>query len=253
MIEIDFSIMWVVFGIVIGVLGGASALVFLYFWGGHVSFIEFTRTGARIQMNNIPVTFEIIGREKRIDSSASKSMRKLTTGLTILDPEEYGMCAEIMLVNREAKLPLLYAVYENHHTEELAPKDGIESYIADKVHDVSAALRICRQKYPQLTCDLIEGYVYRWIKKVVVPNLRRACFDRIAYYQQLLDRNDVSQPLKEMIAARQAEHRDYIGRIEELSARSGVRIQESGVRMQESGVRSQETGEEAGRSPSISS
>jgi len=33
MIEIDFSIMWVVFGIVIGVLGGASVLVFLYFWG----------------------------------------------------------------------------------------------------------------------------------------------------------------------------------------------------------------------------
>jgi len=191
-------------------------------------------------MNNIPVTFGIISREKRIDSSAAKSMRKLTTGLSILDPEVYGMNAEVMLVNREAKMPLLYAVYENHHTEELAAQDGIEGYIADKVHDVSAALRIWKQKYPQLTCDLIEGYVYRWIKKVVVPNLRRMCFDRIIYYQQLLDRNDVSPPLKEMITARQSEHRGYIERIEELSEHSGVRIQESGVRIQE---------KEAGRSP----
>jgi len=222
MIEIDFSILLIVFGIVLGALAGMGVFAFFYFWGGHVSFIEFARAGARIQMNNIPVTFEIIGREKRIDSSARKSMRKLTTGLTILDPKEYGMSEEVMLVNRDAKMPLLYAVYENHHTEELAAKDGIEGYIADKVHDVVAALRTWKQTYPQLTDDLIECYVCRWIKKIVVPNLLRTCFDRIIYYQQLLDRNDVSQPLKEVIAARQIEHRGFIKHIEELSARSGI-------------------------------
>jgi hypothetical protein len=187
-----------------------------------VTDIFLSRSGLRVHTNSGDVVFEVMGRNERIDSSTRKSIRKGTTGLMLLDPNKYGTSMEVMLINHKAMLPLLYAAYENHHTRELA-SDGAEGYIADKVSDLAEYTKVWSKKFPALTDDLIEGFVCMWIKKALIPSLRKACYEKIDFYQSLLARTKVSDALKEEIKAWLAKNERYILRISELADCSAIR------------------------------
>ena len=104
-------------------------------------------------------------------------------------------------------------------------ENGIERYIADKVHDVSIVIQIWRAKFPELTDELIEIHVYRWIKKAVIPNLRRACSEKLNHYHTQLDRDDMSTPLKTIIQRCIKKNKNYLVRIDEMSELSDIQNQ----------------------------
>jgi hypothetical protein len=162
---------------------------------GKVSDIVLSRAGLRVHTNSWAVMFEIMSNVDQIDSLYQKAMRKATAGLMLLDIEKYEMSTDVMLINREANMPLMHAVSENHHTSEL-DSDGVEGYIADKMYDISVAIRAWRKKFPELTDELIEDYVCRWLKRVVLPNLRRACNEKLKSYHSFLNRNNIIESLK---------------------------------------------------------
>jgi hypothetical protein len=97
-----------------------------------ISWLSLTRSGVEVRTNETQVWSEVVDQTDQIDSDSSRSTRKLTTGQMILDPNNRGLSAEVMLVNREANLPLIYAAYENHITRKLDAENGIEQYIAEQ-------------------------------------------------------------------------------------------------------------------------
>jgi hypothetical protein len=198
-------------------------IVFALILRERISGVSVSRSGLQMHTNDIPVWSEIMEKIERIDAGTCRSVRKGTTRLRILDPGKYKIPAEGMLVVYEANLPLIYAAYENHHTRKL-DKNGIDNYIADMVYDVKAVLRIWQRKFPELTDELIKEYVYRWIKQVVVPNLRSACTEKLVYYKAQTERDEVSKPLKEIMKRCIRKNEHYIVCIEELSELSDVKV-----------------------------
>jgi len=210
------------FWIAAGMIG--STFLLLYFLRDKISVFSVTRNGIEVRTNDVPVWSEVVDNIDRIDINTSRSIRKGTTGLLILDPNKYDMSAEVMQINYEANQPLIYAAYENHHTRELDAENGIENYITDKSYDVKAVLRIWKLKFPELTDDMIDGHVRRWIKKIIVPNLRRACSEKLDYYRAQVERDDVSRPLKGILRGCITKNEHYLSCIEELSAHSDIRL-----------------------------
>jgi hypothetical protein len=140
----------------------------------------------------------------------------------ILCPDKYEMSAEVMLVNRVANSPLVYAAYENHHTRELAATDGIDAYISDKANDIEEAVRIWKKHFPELTDEACHDHACLWIRKILIPNLRRACNAKLVYYKSMYDRDDVGKIVKMEIARCIKKNKGYIKRINELAARPDI-------------------------------
>ena len=191
-----------------------------------ISGVHVSRAGVEIRTNDVPVWSEIVDRMERIDSSTCKAVRKGTAGLMILDPGQCGMSAEAMLVIREANQPLIYAAYENHHTREIDVDPA--AYLADKAHDISLAVRLWQKQFPELTSEKSEVFVYRWFTKILLPNLRRACAEKIAYYQRQIERSDISQTIKSILIGCIGKNERYLQCLDALAGE-----EESGVGRQE--------------------
>jgi len=208
----------VVFGVI--VLVG----LIVYFLRDRITWMSITSKGIEVRTSNEQIWRETIRDEvERIDTNTCRSIRKITTRLAILDPNKYGMSTEVMLVNYEANLPLIFATYENHHTREIAVKDGVDNYITDKKHDVSVAVQIWKEKFPELTDELIETHVYRWIKKGVIPNVQRACYNKLAYYNSQMELKEINKPVKEMMQRCVAKNEHYLDCIKELLTQSDIK------------------------------
>jgi hypothetical protein len=207
-----------IFGGACGV--GGFGLACLCGLRGKVSDIVLSRAGLRVHTNSWAVMFEIMSNVDQTGAFYQKAMRKATAGLTLLDIEKYDMSTDAMLINREANILLMHAVTDNHHTSELEP-DGIEAYIADKVHDISIAIRVWRKKFPELPNELIEDYVCHWLKTVVLPNIRRACNEELRFYNSLLKKNSIIEALKEKIRELIKKNEGYVENIVKLTERFG--------------------------------
>ena len=186
-----------------------------------VSEMSLSRSGMQIHTNDVQVWSKIVDRIERIDSSTCKSIRKATSGLTILPTEQHGMSPEVMLVNRDAIAPLIYAAYENHHTRELA--DGGNLYITDKAHDIFVAIQVWQKHVPELTADLAETFARQWVKKVLIPNLRKACTEKVVFYRKESERSDISKTIKNILVRCRDKNLYYITCIENLAANSELR------------------------------
>ena len=88
--------------------------VLAYFLRDRITGVTISRTGLQMHTNDVSVWSKIVDKIERIDASTCKSIRKATTRLMIIDPEKYGMSAEVMLMIREANMPLVYAAYFVH-------------------------------------------------------------------------------------------------------------------------------------------
>ena len=180
-----------------------------------ISEVRVSRSAVEIRTNDVPVWSEVVDKIERIDSSTCTSVRKGTAELMILDPEQYGMSAEVMLVIREANQPLIYAAYENHHTRELDTDASV--YLADKAKDISIAVRVWKQYFPELSDEKCETFACYWLQKVLLPNLRRACVEKMAYYTFQMDRHDVSTTIKEILKGCLSKNEGYIRCIDTLA------------------------------------
>jgi len=209
-----------------GVLGAIAVIVcalasvmivFALILRERISGVSVSRTGLQMHTNDLPVWNKIVDKIEHIDSHTCKSIRKATTGLMIIDPEKYGMSAEAMLVIREANLPLVCAAYENHHTREIFA-DGGEVYLADKAHDIAAAVQIWKKHFPELTKEKSEAYARVWTKNIVIPHVRKACLEKAAYYNSQMERTGRSKTLKEILEGCREKNMKYIACFDKLAA-----------------------------------
>jgi hypothetical protein len=188
---------------------------------GKVTDFVLSRTGLRIHTNSGMVVYELTSKNEQIDSSTQKAMRRATEELTILPPEKYGTSTEVMLINLKANQPLLYASYENHHTRELRA-NGANHYIEEKMSDVLSAVRFWMREYPELLA-LAETHVCLWTKKVLIPNLRKACDAKLEYYRKLYKRKDIIESLRDEAKEWIVKNEKYIVCIEALAERPDIR------------------------------
>ena len=192
---------------------------------GRVSGVSLSRSGGlQICTNDVVMWNKLKNKVERIDASIRKLIRKATTGLMILDPGKNEMTAEVMLVNCAANSSLVYAAYENHHTRELAA-DGIDAYISDKANDITEVVRIWKKHFPELTDEACHDHACHWIKKVLIPNLRRACHAKLVHYESMYDRDDVGKVVKMEILRCVKKNKGYVQRIDELAARLDIKDQ----------------------------
>jgi len=111
-----------------------------------------------------------------------------------------------------------------HYTRELAA-DGIDAYIADKANDITEAVRIWKKHFSELTDDACYDHACLWIKKILIPNLRRACHAKLAYYESMYDRDDVGKIVKMEIARCVKKNKGYVKRIAKLAACPDIKDQ----------------------------
>jgi len=185
-----------------------------------ISGVHVSRTGVEIRTNDIPTWSQAVDKIEQIDSATRKAIRKATTGLMIIDPEKHGMSPEAMLAIREANQPLIYAAYENHHTRELDADADV--YLADKAYDILAAIRIWKKHFPELTEERCAAFACYWFKKILIPILRRACIEKVAYYTSQIEQGDASHSVKEILTGCRKKNEDYIQCIDKLSARPDI-------------------------------
>jgi hypothetical protein len=221
--------------IVTGIVGSVGIATLIIVLRDRISGIFLSRTGLQIHTTDVMGWCKTIIKIDYIDTTTRKSIRKATMRLMILDPEKYGTTVEVMLVNREANLSLIYAAYENHHTRELSA-EGADVYMASKANDISEAVWVWKRQFPELTDELSEKYACHWIRKILIPNIRKACYDKLAYYESVHERKNINKILKDEIARCINKNLKYIADIDALAARIGLneRIQESGIRREES-------------------
>ena len=186
-----------------------------------VSEMSLSRSGVQIHTNDVQVWSSIGDRIRDIDMTTCKSIRKGTERLMILNPDEHGISAEVMLVNRDATQPLTSAAYENHHTRELAD-GGSDVYIAHKAHDIFIEIRIWQKQFPELSEECAHCFACLWVKKILVPNLRKACVEKVEFYKEQLARKDVSHTIKDSLTQCLEKNERYLQRIEELSELSDI-------------------------------
>jgi hypothetical protein len=198
------------------------AIVLIIVLRDKISAVSLSRKGLQIQTNDVVTLVKSFRKADQIDISTRKSIRKATMGLMILDPEKYGMTAEVMLVNREANLSLIYSAYENHHTRELS-SEGADVYIANKANDISETIRVLKKYFPKLTDEMAHNHACLWIKKILIPNVRKACYEKLEYYKAMCERDNVIKILKDELARCIRKNERYIAEIDELAARPDIK------------------------------
>jgi len=210
--------------IVACVVGSAGIATLIIVLNDKISWVSLTRFGVEVRTNDIPVWRRITDRVDRIDSSNKRSIRKGTTGLLILDPNQYEMSADAMLVNYEANQPLMYAAYENQFTRELATdKDKGNVYIRDKAADIITEVQLLRKSFPELTEELADCYVHHWIDQVIIPNLRKTCTEKVVFYKQQLARKDISKTIKDILIECRDKNEGYLQCINKLDELSDIK------------------------------
>jgi len=197
------------------------AITFILVLRDKISGVHVSRSGVEIQTNDISDWSNAVDKIERIDSNTGKSIRRATTGLMILDSENREMSTEVMLVVLKANQPLICAAYENHHTRELIT-DGGEGYLADKTRDIIDIIRPWRTLFPELTNERSEAFACLWLKKILVPNLRRACVEKVAYYTSQIGRNDISKTVEKMFVEYKKKNEAYICCIDKLAIRIDI-------------------------------
>ena len=180
-----------------------------------VSRMSVSRNGIEINTNDIPIWNGIVDRIRDIDSETSTSVRQGTTGLEILSLEKYGVSADVMLINNKASEPLKNAAYENHHTRQLAKSDG-EVYLSNKANDIFAAIQVWKKQFPEITLELADCFACLWVKKVLIPNIRNACEEKIQFYQEQLTRTDASKTIKDIVKPCLEKNEGYLVNINAL-------------------------------------
>ena len=184
--------------IVLCVVGSVGVVTLIVVLRDKISGVHVSRTGVEVRTNDIPVWSQVVDTIERIDSDTRKTVRKGTTRMMILNIDQHETSADAMVVNRDAVFQLVCATYDNHHTREIAA-DGGDIYLACKAQDVFTAVRVGRNRFPELTYERAEVFISYWFKRILLPSLLRACKEKVAYYTSLIEGDEVSKSIKIMV------------------------------------------------------
>jgi len=159
----------------------------------------------------------------KIDRQAKHSLKNATLDLPI-PGIEHSKNSEI--VRLKMLLPLLFAVYENHHTRELAERNAPE-YVATKVN------QILRYVGSPAACSIqdAETLVYQWVKKVAITVVN-TCKEKIQVYKSYMRGAD--QDTKDVLEYLVKKNEDYIIKAEELDTFSAVQTRVKGIKFMDS-------------------
>jgi hypothetical protein len=208
-------------------------------WLVHPQLTELTIArggGLRLTMNSVSEFAKIVNKLKWIDAKTARSIRQGTVGLLILDPSpgKYGLRTEVMLVNDEAVDPLVYAAYENNHTKELANEDGntedkkYEVYLKNKTIDVYNNIKTWKPMFPEINFNLCDAFVSNWTIEVLLPNLVKASHEKIEFYDNELERKDLSDTTRTMLSDLRQKNMSYIKCFNELLTLSRLHSEDGG-------------------------
>jgi hypothetical protein len=204
----------------IGMMILLAVIVLAIVWRDKSPSIHATKSGIEIHTNDVAEYSRIVDTIDGIDSGTEKAVRKATDTLTILDPEKYKMHTDVLLVIEKANKSLIYAAYENHHTRELHA--GADAYLADKKNDVYIAVRFWKKHFPELTAQRCDAHVCHWFKDILLPNQRRACVEKVTFYQEQMKDKNVSKNIKTIIAGCLKKNEQYIADIDVLDERPDI-------------------------------
>ena len=77
-------------------------------------------------------------------------------------------------------------------------------------------------KFPELTDGDVETYVRRWAVKIVAPNIRKACREKLNYYYELYNSPEIIESLRSEIKRLIDKNERYIKNLDALPARLGI-------------------------------
>ena len=204
----------------------ASLAVIIYCLQERISRISVSRNSFELHTNDtndLLVWSGIVGELHDKDLETSKSIRKGTTGLKILDLEKYGVSAETLIVNRKAIEPLICAAYENHHTREITNDNG-HVYLENKSNEIFDSIKVYQNQFPGvLTEERADSFANYWVQCVLVANLRKACNDKIELYKKYIARKDVSKTIKDILSGLLKKNEYYIVLINDLANISDIK------------------------------
>jgi hypothetical protein len=195
-----------------------------------ITDLVLSRSGLHVHTNSGKVVFDVMSKCEQYDSEARKNIRKATTRLALLPQGDCKTISgnSILLLNEKANQPLIHAAYENHHTRELDGKDeaaavsAVNAYIEDKAEDIRELIQPMREQFPALTDEDINEHVRRWTVKAVMPNTRKACQDKLAYYHKLYKSSDVIDSLKTEVKEWIDKNERYLENFERLPELFGL-------------------------------
>jgi hypothetical protein len=195
-----------------------------------ITDLVLSRSGLHVHTNSGKVVFDVMSKCNQHDSEAQKNIRKATSRLNLLSQGDYETISgnSVLLLNEKANQPLLYAAYENHHTRELDGKDeeaainAAIGYIEDKAEDIKVLIQPLRKHFSGLTDEDINEHVRRWTVKAVIPNTRKACQEKLAYYRKLYNSSDVIDALKAEVKEWIDKNERYLQNFERLPELFGM-------------------------------
>ena len=100
-------------------------------------------------------------------------------------------------------------------------------YIAHKTHEVFGAVRMWQKQFSELSEERAHCFACLWVKKVLIPHLRRACVEKVEFYKQQIARKDISKTITDILLQCLEKNERYIRRIDELSEHSDIKNKSS--------------------------
>ena len=200
-------------------------ITIIIFLRDKISGVHVSRMGVEIHTTDQLVWNKVVDTIDQIDADTCKSIRKATTGLMIIDPETYKMSAEAMLAIHWANAPLVYATYENHHTRALLT--DADAYLADKAKDISVSVQILKKHFTELSDERCNALACHWLREILLPNLRRACTNKVLYYKSQMNLSGVSKTIKEALTECLTKNEDYLRCIDILAVRPDIATKSS--------------------------
>jgi hypothetical protein len=95
-------------------------------------------------------------------------------------------------------------------------------YVIEDVNDISVAVRTWKKHFPELTDARSEAHACYWFKKILLTNLRRACYEKVNYYKSQINETDASKTIKTILTSCLNKNVDYIKCIDQLLARLDI-------------------------------
>lgn len=200
---------------------GVVAIAFFVIFRDKITSVLVSRTSIEVRTNDVAVWCGFTDEIKIIDSTTQNSIARATTDLEIIDPESYNMSDSALLINYAANQPLLCATYANDYTRKISADKG-NAYLADKTNDVAKALKPFKNKFSCLDYDRFEAHVCQWFKKIVIPQVLKACLEKIEMYKRLIEDKKINRSLKEIFEDRLQRNIKYVERINAFDGREDI-------------------------------
>jgi len=217
-------------------LNSISESVILYFLGagliGTLMWMLFDSRKGRSDLAERGVTDDAID---LIDRDAQTEIYEGLLNMSMFenkDPNDPVECLMRNAVNNIAIGALIPSAYHNHHGRELIDL-GMNGYILRKKNCILRAFYRADMGYRQYVTNnlctagvsfesIMEGFVCYWVREIVIPAVQVACLKKIAHYNKVCERSDLSSGFRQNAVLRRAKNERYIAELDVLEEHSSL-------------------------------